>query len=68
VIAIVGGVLRRPTFMPTPRFALETMLGKERARALLFEGQRVIPARLLEAGFTFSYPTFEDSLRHVLDA
>jgi NAD dependent epimerase/dehydratase family enzyme len=31
-------------------------------------GQRVLPARLLEAGFTFAYPRLDTALRALLDS
>jgi uncharacterized protein (TIGR01777 family) len=67
VVAILGKVLNRPTFLPMPSFAAKLAFGPERAQALLFDGQRVEPARLLAAGFEFTYPELEASLRHQLD-
>ena len=49
----LGGVLRRPTLIPVPRFALELLLGKELAAALLFASARVLPVKLQESGFEF---------------
>ncbi len=62
----LGKVLRRPTWFPTPKLALRAVLGPELAQATVFEGQRVIPAKLQADGFEFSYPQLEASLRHVL--
>lgn len=61
----LGKVMRRPSFMPTPGFVLELMLG-QMADEVLLGGQRVIPARLAGEGFTFAYPNLEQSLRHAL--
>jgi uncharacterized protein (TIGR01777 family) len=61
----LGRVLRRPTFFAVPEFALRLLLG-EMADALLLSGQRVIPEKLLARGFTFQFPDFETSLRHLL--
>lgn len=66
VVRIVGRVLRRPTFLKAPSFALRALLGSERAEGLLFSGQRVLPEKLLGSGFRFSYPHLEAGLRHVL--
>jgi hypothetical protein len=30
---------------------------------LFFDGQRVVPSRLTEAGYTFRYPTLDAALR-----
>ncbi len=51
----------RPSFFPTPALPMRLMLGEQ--ADLLLEGQRVAPARLLEGGFTFRYPTMEVALR-----
>lgn len=61
----IGKVLRRPTFFPVPAFALHMIFG-EMADALLLCSLRVVPRRLQETGFTFQFPDFETSLRHLL--
>lgn len=61
----LGKVLRRPTFFSVPAFVVRLLLG-EMADALLLSSQRVEPRRLLETGFTFQFPDFETSLRHLL--
>jgi hypothetical protein len=61
----LGRVLHRPTLTRAPQFALRLVYG-EVADEMLFVSQRVVPRRLLEAGFTFDYPTLESALRHVL--
>jgi uncharacterized protein (TIGR01777 family) len=60
-----GKVLRRPSFLPAPAFALKLAFG-QMADEMLLAGQRVVPARALREGFTFAYPDIESSLRHVL--
>ena len=57
--------LNRPGLLPAPGFALRIALG-EMADSLL-EGQRAIPARLLELGYVFSWPDLEPALRSLLD-
>jgi hypothetical protein len=61
----LGRVLHRPTLTRAPEFALRLVYG-EMADEMLFVSQRVVPRRLVEAGFTFDYPTLEAALRHVL--
>ncbi|MBW6457207.1 MAG: TIGR01777 family oxidoreductase [Trueperaceae bacterium] len=53
--------LRRPVWLPAPAFALRLALGKV-ADALLLSSQRVIPERLLEAGFAFEDRTIEKAV------
>lgn len=60
----IGAVMNRPSLLPTPAFALKTLLG-ERA-TLVLDGQRQLPNRLLEQGFTFNWPTIEPALRALL--
>ena len=62
----LGQVLHRPALVPAPAFALRLLFG-EMADAALLASQRVVPARLLEGGFEFRYPTLPEALRAVLD-
>ncbi len=57
-------LLNRPSFMPAPALLVKLVLG-EFAEVIL-GGQRVLPKRLLAAGFTFEYPTIAAALRHQL--
>jgi len=64
---VVGAVLHRPTFLPTPKFAPRLLLGGELADNLLFSGQKVIPAVLqAEVDFEFRHATLEAALRSLL--
>jgi uncharacterized protein (TIGR01777 family) len=58
----LGRALNRPSVMPAPAFALRLLLGKERAEDLLLSGLRIVPEKLLEAGFRFKYPDISDAL------
>jgi uncharacterized protein (TIGR01777 family) len=59
----LGGVLGRPSWLPVPDFALQTLLGE--GAGVVLEGQRVLPARAQEAGFRFQYPEVTAALRSV---
>jgi uncharacterized protein (TIGR01777 family) len=61
----LGKVLSRPTIFPMPAFAARLALG-EMADELLLASTRVVPAKLVQAGFQFAYPQLEPALRHVL--
>lgn len=62
----LGKVLRRPSLLPVPRFAPALLLGGELADALLFTGQRVLPAALQADGYAFEHDTLHVALRAVL--
>ncbi len=62
----LGGVLKRPTILPVPRFALNMILGKELAEALLFTSVRVLPRKLEETGFEFEHRTIKQALEAAL--
>jgi uncharacterized protein len=57
----LGRALGRPTIFPLPALAVRTLFG-EMGEATLLEGQRALPGRLLDAGFTFSYPELDAAL------
>jgi NAD dependent epimerase/dehydratase family enzyme len=59
-----GRALRRPSWLPVPGFVLRLLYG-EMAAAVLLKGQRVVPRRTQELGFTFRYPTIDEALREV---
>jgi uncharacterized protein (TIGR01777 family) len=60
----LGRVLHRPTLVSAPEFMVRLALG-EFADTLL-TGQQVLPQRLLDAGFTFNFPTIETALTDLL--
>jgi uncharacterized protein (TIGR01777 family) len=62
---ILGRVLSRPTPFTVPAAALRLALG-EMATSTLLASARVLPKRLLAAGYRFEHPDLETALRHVL--
>ena len=56
--------LRRPAFLRAPEFALRFALGE--MSAMLLASQRVLPKRLLAAGYEFQFPTLESALDDLL--
>jgi uncharacterized protein len=60
----LGRVLHRPTLVSAPEFMVRLALG-EFADTLL-TGQQVLPQRLVDAGFTFNFPTIEAALTDLL--
>jgi NAD dependent epimerase/dehydratase family enzyme len=62
----LGGVLGVPTFLPpVPGFMLRLMKGE--FGSVILEGQRVLPQKLLRAGFQFHYPTLKEALTEILN-
>ncbi len=57
----VGKVLRRPVWFHLPAAPLRWAAGE--MAALLLDGQRVVPTRLLREGFAFRFLTAEQALR-----
>ena len=61
---VLGKVLHRPSFVPTPAFALRLLLGGFSSE--LLTSKRVIPERLEKHGFEFRYAELESALRQAL--
>ncbi len=61
----LGRALHRPSLLPAPAFALRLALG-EMADALLLGGQRALPVRATDLGFSFRYSNIDDALSNVL--
>jgi len=61
---LLGQRLRRPALMPIPGFTLRLLFGE--MATVLLDGQRAIPRRLLQLGFTFQFPEADSALRALL--
>ncbi len=57
----LGGVLGRPAWTVVPSFVIRLALGRM-ADEVLLGGQKVVPKRLVEAGFQFEHPGVKDAL------
>ena len=60
----LGRVLHRPARLPLPAFVLRLGLGE--LSGLLLGGQRALPLRLLQAGFTFGFTELDAALDDLL--
>ncbi len=60
----LGRVLNRPTFMTAPAFMVRLALGE--FGDVLLTGQKVLPKRLMDAGFEFHFPDIEPALKDLL--
>jgi uncharacterized protein (TIGR01777 family) len=62
---LLGKALHRPVFLPPiPGFLLRLIMGE--SASVLLKGQRVLPIKLLNNGFNFTYPTLKEALQHLL--
>jgi uncharacterized protein len=61
----IGRALQRPCWLRAPSFAMRALLGREMADCLILQGQRVVPARALAAGFSFGFDDIDDALAAV---
>ena len=61
----LGSVLYRPTFLPLPEFAVHMVFG-EMGDALLLDSTRVVPKRLLDAGYKFKFADLKPALEHAV--
>jgi uncharacterized protein (TIGR01777 family) len=59
----LGQALHRPSFFWTPGFGLKLALGE--VADVILTGQKVIPKRTLEAGYSFKYPTVDLALKQL---
>ncbi len=61
---ILGKLLKRPTPFPVPKRAIKFLYGE--LAEVIMASAKVLPKRLLELGFSFKYPFFEQALRECL--
>jgi uncharacterized protein len=57
----LGRAVNRPAIVPVPGFVLDLKFGREFGRVLR-GGQRVIPKRTQELGYTFTHPDLDEAL------
>ncbi len=60
----IGSTINRPSFMPAPEFAINLILGE--FGSVILRGQRVIPKKLLDYGFSFKYASIQSALNNLL--
>ena len=61
----LGKALKRPAWLPAPRWAVQLLFG-DMAKEALLASTRVIPTRRLKEGPSFLTPDLENALRHAL--
>ena len=60
----LAGVLHRPSALPVPSFMVKLALGE--GAMMVLEGQRVLPERTMNEGYTFKYPALDAALDNLL--
>ncbi|HZV24949.1 MAG TPA: DUF1731 domain-containing protein, partial [Acidothermaceae bacterium] len=62
----IAAAVHRPALFPAPSLALKAVLGEFAGNVV--GGQRVLPKRLIDAGFEFGYSDIEPALRALVEA
>lgn len=62
--AALGVALRRPAFLPVPRFSLSLLYGE--MSEIVVASQRALPQRAQSMDFRFSFPEIDAALRQIL--
>jgi uncharacterized protein (TIGR01777 family) len=60
----LGRALHRPALLPVPAFALRAPYGE--MASVVTTGQRAVPTRALERGFSYRYPDVDGALATVV--
>ncbi|MBD7965364.1 TIGR01777 family oxidoreductase [Fictibacillus norfolkensis] len=61
---VTGEVMHRPHWLPAPSIAFKIMFGE--MSMLILKGQRVLPEKAQNIGYTFSYPQLKGALHDLL--
>jgi NAD dependent epimerase/dehydratase family enzyme len=60
----LGGILKRPSWIPIPAFVLKILLGE--MSEMVLTGQKALPQKLIEAGYKFKFPELQGALKEIL--
>lgn len=60
----MGELMQRPSWLPVPSFALESLLGE--GAMVVLEGQQVLPNRTQSSDFNYQYSTVKQALKEIL--
>ena len=61
----LGKAMQRPSYMPVPGFAMRLLVGE--VATVVLDGQRAVPEKLLELGFSFDFPKVEPALLDIVN-
>lgn len=59
----LGQVVGRPSWLPVPGLAIKALLGE--GATVVLDGQKVLPARATQLGFSYRYPYVRDALKAI---
>jgi uncharacterized protein (TIGR01777 family) len=63
---LLGKLIHRPALLPLPAWLLKVLMGRM-AEELLLSSLRVLPNRLLQAGYRFKYADPESALKSIIE-
>lgn len=61
----LGQALKRPTVLPMPAFVVKLLMG-QMGEELLLAGKKVLPTKMLDAGYQFQYQELEKALLDIV--
>ncbi len=61
----LGQALKRPTVLPIPAFVVKLLMG-QMGEELLLAGKKVLPTKMLDAGYQFQYQELEKALLDIV--
>jgi len=59
----LGHALHRPALAPIPGFAIRALYGE--MAVIVTDGQRAVPRKTLDQGFSYKHPDLEEALKNV---
>ena len=62
---VLGKVLKRPTIVPMPDVFVKLIMG-QMGEELLLAGKKILPVKILDAGYIFQYKKLEDALKNAV--
>jgi uncharacterized protein (TIGR01777 family) len=61
----LGKVLKRPAIFPMPAFVVKILFG-QMGEELLLAGKRVVPDKMVQAGYSFKYADLDSALKDIV--
>lgn len=61
----LGKALKRPAFFPMPAFIVKLLFG-EMGEELLLAGKKVVPEKMIKAGYEFKYSSLDNALKDIV--